>query len=119
VNPVEGSLQWGAYMYDWSLNYGWWTAAVFVNGVREDLKNQFYPPHGSLPHSKVPNGSAVLINVDHIFFTWMVMPFWIPEYGRQWGSWVAGRAYGSLQWCRWPGYGNEAGPGARLGECPA
>lgn len=100
VNPADGSLQWGAYMYSALDNFGWWTAAIYVNGgpIAADTKNQPYPPHASLPSFKAPPGSMIFITVQHLYFTWAITPIYIPEWGWTWtGSWVPGLAYGNLQ----------------------
>ena len=71
----------GSYMWQSIYNYGHWTATVLVNGQQRDTKNQFYPPHASLPASAVPPGSIVTIIVGHLFFQWFVSPVYYPDVG--------------------------------------
>lgn len=99
VSPFDGSLQWGAYMSSWQLNFGIWNSTVYVNGIKEDQKfGKLYPPHASLPAAKVPPGSYVSINVSNTFVQWVLIPIYIPEFGWTYvGDWVYGRAIGSLQ----------------------
>jgi hypothetical protein len=77
TSPV-GYVQWGAFMYRWWENWGWWGVNVFVNGRRVDAKSQYYPPHGSLPPSVAPSGSVFSIYVVHIYFRWSFPWIWRP-----------------------------------------
>jgi hypothetical protein len=44
----------------------------------------------------------MFITVEHLFFTWSIVPVWIPEYGWTFtGFWTPGLAYGTLQ-CMMP-----------------
>jgi len=73
------------------------TNGVYVNGGLVDSKYQFYPPHASLPYSKAPGGSNVFISVQHLYFTWAIVPRFIPEFGWTFtAAWVPGIAYGTL-----------------------
>jgi len=88
--PGTGYLNWGAYMYQVGLNFGWWKAQVLVNGHQVDFKSQYYPPHASLPPSVVPIGSVVTINVVHYYWTWILEWVWQGWGGREggwWGGW--------------------------------
>jgi hypothetical protein len=83
TSPI-GYVQWGAYMYRWWENYGWWGVNVYVNGRRVDAKSQYYPPHGSLPPTVAPPGSVFSIYAVHVYFQW------------HWWGWGPAVAYGSV-----------------------
>jgi len=104
ANPLDGSMQWGAYQYSPWENYGWWDALVKVNGVQRDVKLQLYPPHGSLGASQAPPGSLVNIYVKHAYWRWVFTVSWIPDIGYMpIGFWQLVGSRGVLN-CMMPAY---------------
>lgn len=61
VDPNTHYLQWGIYMYNPVLNYGHWVVDAYVGGTRVDHKDQYYPPHGSLPPSIAQSGKIFFV----------------------------------------------------------
>lgn len=93
---ADGSLQWGAYPNDLWNSAGYWFAAVHVNGVQRDLKQQLYPPHGSLPSSIAPPGSIITIIAGHVFFYWFVYEYYFLDGWHTIGYWRPAVASGGL-----------------------
>jgi hypothetical protein len=89
--------------FDWTVDawrgidrWGLWRAAVWVNGVKKDFKDQFYPPHGRLLTNQAPPGAIMGIVADHTWWQWAISSYWDPEF-RVWrytGFWQPAYAYG-------------------------
>lgn len=89
THPTDGTLAWGAYMYNPIYNFGFWSAQVYSNSVLRDSKNQLYPPHGSVAPVHAPVGSVIVINVTHLY--WALFVEWVWEgWGGREGSWWGG-----------------------------
>lgn len=68
-----GYVSWGIYMHDAVNNDGPWTASIWVGGIKEDGKDQTYPPHGSVSSVKARPGEVLTIDATHI--DWLGRPY--------------------------------------------